>query len=562
MNQGIMPSARKRWWNPSISTSVVLMGVLAVLFIAATFSAMAWQRRASLLHERQAGNDRLVDTLAEHANGIFRQSTLVLSVVAERLTHDGTAGRDDPRFTTFLAGVMHQAPLVAAIRVIDPDGRYLQSYPEHAPDGLEVADRDYVRSHLRGPSGLVIGSPLSSRVNGLRLLPLSLGLRDGNGRLRAVIAVMIHLDALDALFDSIRQKPNGTIALFRDDGTLLGRGPADKHLIGRNFAGGPLFKLHLPVATSGSYTDVVSTDGKLRQASYRHLSGLPVVVAVSNLVDDTLVEWRGYATTLGLIAVPLILATAAITWALHRQLAARESFERLLARRSRDLELANGELRHMAEISAHHLQEPLRTVLSYTQLLVRNMGNGDTAVMEEYLGFIRSGVERMKSQLTALQRYLGVEHCRPHQPVALTRILAEVIDLQMPRLVAAGTEIRAQELPEIMGDRQHLSGLFHHLLSAVLERCRPDSRQIVAVEAGRDGIMWHVTVSADNTDIDFGESETEFPLLAPGSQPEGAATQAVSLALCRRIVQIHGGRMWAETTDDGMARLHVLLPAE
>ena len=169
----------------------------------------------------------------------------------------------------------------------------------------------------------------------------------------------------------------------------------------------------------------------------------------------------------------------------------------------------------------------------------------------------------MKTQLTALQRYLGVEHCRPHQPVPLTRVLAESIELLAPRLTTAGTEIRAPELPVIMGDRQHLSGLFHHMLSAMIERKRPGVPQIIALDARRDDGVWHLTVTADNTDADFGDGMTDFPLMAPGS-PAGSteAAQAVSLALCRRIVQIHGGRLWAETTADGSARLHVLLPVE
>lgn len=554
-----MPVIGKKRWEISISASVVLMGLLAILFIAATFSAMAWQRRAALLSERQAGDERLVETLAEHTIGIFRQSSLVLAMVGERFLREGSPRLQDDGFRTFLASILRHAPLVAAIRVIAPDGSYLQSYPDEPPSGQVVADRDYVQAHLGGDAGLFIGSPITSRVNGLRVLPVSLALRGPHGELRAVTAVMVHLDHLDGLFDSIRQKPNGTIALFRADGMMLGRGPAAAALIGRTFDSGPLFKIHLPAAANGSYTDVVSTDQKLRQASYRRLGGLPLVVSVSSLVDDTLAEWLRYALTLLIIAVPLILASAAITWALYRQVAARERFERLLARRTADLELANGELRHMAEISAHHLQEPLRTVLSYAQLLVREAAQGKAAALDEYLGFIKSGIERMKAQLVALQRYLGVEHCRPHQPVQLTRILAEAVELQMPRLLATGTEIRSEDLPEINGDRQHLSGLFHHMLSAMLDRRRPDSGQIISVATSREDAMWHLTVSADNTDIDFGESETEFPLLAPGS---GAGGPTLSLALCRRIVQIHGGRMWAETTEDGMARLHVLLPAE
>jgi signal transduction histidine kinase len=451
---------------------------------------------------------------------------------------------------------------VAAARVIAPDGSYLHSYPERPPEGVVVADRDYVQVHLNGGSGLFLGKPIISRVNGKLVLPVSQAHRDSQGRLEAVLAVMIHLDEVNALFDSIREKPNGTIALFGTDGTMLGRGPRDDKLTGRNFAQGPLFKDHLPKVPSGSSTSGVATDGKLRQASYRQLNGIPAVVSVSTLHDDTMVEWHGYITELAAIAVPLVLAAAAITLALYRQLIQRERFERLLARRTADLELANEELRYMAEISAHHLREPLRTVLSYAQLLVRKATDCGAEGLEEYLGFIRSGVERMKSQLDALQRYLGVAQCRPLEPVELSRLLAETVDLLEPRLEAAGASIKAEVLPGIMGDRQHMSALFHHMLSAILERRRPNAHQTIRIWPLREKGMWHLTVSADNTDIDFGESETSFPVLGAGSTPEHGGGAVLNLAMSRKIVQMHGGSMWAETIGDGETRLHVLLPTE
>ncbi len=557
-----MPNGRSKGVALRASTSVVVMGALAVLFIVATFSSMAWQRRSDLMRDRQANTERLADTLAEHTSGIFRQAALVLSLVGERLDREWGIGPLDPAFGGFLSSTLRQAPQLASIRVVAPDGSFLHSYPERPPGGLTVADRDYVQVHRHQNVGLFIGKPTISRVNGLPVLPVSQAHRDPDGRLEAVVAVTIHLDQLNTLFDSVRHKPNGTIALFGTDGTLLGRGPADESMIGKDFSQGPLFRDHLAAAPTGSYASVVATDGRLRQASYRRLSNLPAVISVSTLYDDTMAEWRDYATTLAIIALPLTLAAAAITWALYRQLVERERFERLLARRTTDLELANEELRHMAEISAHHLQEPLRTVLSYAQLLVRKAAGGEGGDLGEYLGFIRSGIERMRAQLDALQRYLGVAQCSPYQPVSLSGIAAETVSLLEPRLKAAGAVIKAGELPEIMGDRQHLAGLFHHMVSAILARRRPDARQTIGMSAERDDDMWHLTVSADNTDIDFGESETSFPLMSPGSTPGKDGNPTLSLALCRKITQMHGGRLWAETTGEGQTRLHVLLPAE
>lgn len=555
-----MPYGMGRGRRLRASTSVVLTGILAVLFVISTFAAMAWQRRVDLLRDQQLNNLRMAETLAEHAAGLFRQSNLVLTMVGERLDRERDLRPHDPAFAAFLGTLVRQAPLVTAIRVVAPDGSFVHSHPEQTTDGVVVADRDYIQAHLNGGGGFFIGKPIVSRLSALRVLPVSRAHRGPDGGLKSITSLMIRLDQLNGLFEAVRTKPNGTVALFAVDGTLLARGPMDEALLGKDFSRGPLFA-HLAAAPDGSYTDVVSTDRKLRQVSYRTIADYPVVIGVTSLMDDTMAEWIDHLRLLAAIAMPLILAAAAITWALHRQVRERERAERLLARRSADLEVANEEVRHMAEIAAHHLQEPLRTVMSYSQLLVRKARVAGEDELKQYLGFVTGGVERMRNQLNALQRYLGVEQCRPHESVALSRILTETLAGLRSQLVEAGAVVKTPPLPEIRGDRQQLAGLFHHLISAMLVRRRPECRQTIDIAMTRDNESWHLCISADHTDIDFGEGETSFPVFGAGSSGGKAGNPSLSLALCRKITHLHGGRMWAESTEDGQTRLHVLLPA-
>lgn len=555
-----MPNVIGKGRRLRASTSVMLTGLTAVLFILITFAAMAWQRREDLLRDQVLTNGRIAETLAEHVTGLFRQSDLLLSMVSERLERERNLAPRDPAFRDFLSVMLNKAPLVAAVRVAAPDGSYLHSYPDQAPDGIVIADRDYILAHLNGEIGLFVGKPVISRVNGLWVLPLSRAHRAPDGRLKAITTIVIRLDRLNGLFDAIRTRPNGTVALFGKDGTMLARGPMDVAMMGRNFSSGPLFR-ELAASPAGDYTDVVTTDRQLRQVSYRPAEHFPVLVGVTSLFSDTLSVWHTYVRMLASIGVPLILAAAAITWVLHRQVRERERAERLLARRSADLELANEEIRYMAEISAHHLQEPLRTVMSYSQLLVRKARVAGEDELKHYLSFITGGIERMRHQLGALQRYLGMDQCRPHEDVSLSQILAEALAGLRPLLIEAGTVLKTPPLPEIRGDRQQLTGLFHHLISAILGRRTPERRQTIDIAMSRDGESWHLCVTADHTDIDFGEEETSFPLLEPGSAANRGGGPTLSLALCRKITRLHGGRMWAETDANGLTRLHVLLPA-
>lgn len=544
------------------SVAVVMFGAMVVLFIAATFGYMAWTRHDTLIDDHRLENERLAESLAQNATGTLRQASIVLDILNERLDREGILRPFDPRFDSFLATLIRQVPVMAAIRVINPDGSYRHSFPEHPAATVRVADRDYVQAHQSGFSGLFIGAPIISRVNGEWVLPMSIGRHDRDGHLSAVLAVMVRLDQLNAVYDRLRPRPNGAIGLFRTDGLLLARGPFDAELIGRNFANGPLFRTQLPQGPRGSYLQVVATDNTLRLASYQALDEFSVVVSVASAYDDVLAIWHGHARLLAAIAIPLALAVIAVTIGLYRQLRQREHFEGLLARRSADLELANEELRQVAQISAHHLQEPLRTILSYAQLLVRRTTTPDPTE-SEYLDFIRAGTERMKGQLQALQRYLAVERKADLTRVALGRVLTDTIERLRPEIEAAGAAVHVGPLPEIRGDVQQLASLCHHLLLALLALRLPAARQTIEVSAVRTQDGWQMRWTANNTAPPVSDGEIAFPMMEPGNGNGNGHPDAptLGLALCRKIVHLHGGRMWADTQVDGVARLVLDLPA-
>ncbi|CAA7627251.1 Signal transduction histidine kinase [Candidatus Terasakiella magnetica] len=545
-----------------MSTAVLLFGAAVIAFIIATFSAIAWTQWTEMHAERRLENERLADTLAQHASSTLRQANMALSTVTERLNREGTIPAFDPEFDRFLAEMMRETPVLAAIRILTPEGHYRHSHPEHPNPDISVGDRDYLTIHRTPHSDLFVGRPVVSRVNGEWVLPLSLARRDDQGALVDVVAAMVRLNHLNTLFDSVRSRPNGAISLFRTDGVMLARGPFDPQMVGKDFAVGPLFKTYLPSNRRGSYLQVVATDGRKRHASYRTLDSFPVLVSVSSAYDDVVDKWQAGAALLIAIGLPLSSAATWATWVIRRQLREREAVERLLARHSADLELANEELHQVAEITAHHLQEPLRTILSYAQLLIRRSDADLDPETQDYIAFIRSGTDRMKGQLDSLQRYLAVERRGESDltRVCLGTIMADVADHLSQHYPAPGIQIEFTPLPDVIGDRGQLASLCHHLIEAVTPPAASTTPQRVEITAEQDGPVWNFTLSAENAALGPASDCGAFPMFGAGSGRDSHGGRTLSLALCRKIIHLHGGRMWTQSMVGGRTVLHFTLP--
>ena len=553
MTQFGMKGAGGRW-RPSVS--VMSLGMATMAFIIATFATMAIERHRSLLDEARLQNEKLADSLEEHARGAMRLAALTLGTVAERLDREGEGlAPNDPGFDRFLGTLLARAPVVAGILVLDQGGRTLHSHPEQATVTMEGGEGGRAGS---GAPGVRIGAPSVSRSNGGMVLPISLPRLDARGAFAGTVVALVRLDEFTGLYEAVRSRPNGTVALFRrGDALLLARAPVDAAMLGQTFADGPLFREHLPKASRGSYLQVVATDRTLRHASFRSVAEQGVVIGVSSADADVMVVWWRHMLALAMIGLPLLLASAWVTWRLYRELQHRERVERLLAFRSADLELANEELRQVARMSAHHLQEPLRTLLSYSQLLVRRQGGSADGEAAEYVTFIGHGVTRMKGLLTALQRYLALER-EDAEPIALAEVFDEVVDRLGSSLAAAGITVRRSgDLPVVLGNRDQFAVLFNNLIESAAAHHDDTHPMSISVSAELRQAEWLLTVVDSGADRWAGRRS--FDLIAPGGW--GASEPSLGLALCRKIVHLHGGRMHMEPGTEGGARVLIVLPA-
>jgi PAS domain S-box-containing protein len=224
----------------------------------------------------------------------------------------------------------------------------------------------------------------------------------------------------------------------------------------------------------------------------------------------------------------------------------RKRLEEETARSNRDLE-------QFSYAVSHDLQEPLRMVASYLALLERRYKDKLDGEAHEFIAFAVDGAQRMSRMITDLLEYSRV-HRRGNRftPIALDQVLDDALANLSTAISECGAQVTAQPLPTVTGDASQLMRVFQNLIGNALKYRKPDKPPHISVTAEQDGGFWVVSVRDDGIGIDpahTGRLFQVFQRLHPRGVYEGTG---VGLALCRRILERHGGRIWVESAGEGL----------
>ncbi|WP_237051512.1 sensor histidine kinase [Magnetospirillum sp. ME-1] len=272
---------------------------------------------------------------------------------------------------------------------------------------------------------------------------------------------------------------------------------------------------------------------------------------------------------LGSMALLLLLARMVGRKALDRSLAVIEEITGSLSRRVEELEdaraqlaahsahlkMATQDITHVALLTTHHLREPLRTILSYSQLLVRwHQGGAEGDEGAGYLDFLKSGVTRMQAQLKALSSYLGLRE-RALIPAKVS--LEDALKVAGQRLDNA-VELEWRALPEVTADAEMIADLFTELLAHAARHRHPDMKPMVSVGTRPLDGEWELRFADSGQPLPERDPERMFHLLV---HAEGGAMRP-GLAAARLMAFLLGGTLWAEEGENGRgAVLCLTLPA-
>jgi PAS domain S-box-containing protein len=229
-------------------------------------------------------------------------------------------------------------------------------------------------------------------------------------------------------------------------------------------------------------------------------------------------------------------------------------------RARRELERANRELEEFAYVASHDLQEPLRMVGIYTEMLLKRIAPDD-ANAGIYAGFVRRGVDRMDQLIHDLLAYSRVVHTDETAPGSadLNEAWAEAVKTMESRIGEAGATLSVAPLPVVRGEASQFAHVFQNLLSNSLKYRHAGVPPKVDVSARRDGANWVVSVQDNGIGFEPQYAERIFGLFKRLHKDEFSGT-GLGLAICQRIVERYGGRIRAEGRPGRGSTFHIVLP--
>ncbi|HEX3607674.1 MAG TPA: ATP-binding protein [Candidatus Dormibacteraeota bacterium] len=240
---------------------------------------------------------------------------------------------------------------------------------------------------------------------------------------------------------------------------------------------------------------------------------------------------------------------------------ARAATEQELVRRAHELERSNAALEEFAYIASHDLQEPLRMVASYLELLDRRYSGRLDADADEFLGFAVEGAKRMQILINDLLRYSRAGGQNALEATDCNAVLETALANLRSSIEESGARLLVDPLPVVRGDAPQLVQVFQNLVVNAI-KFREQGAPEIRIGAVREGDRWAFTVQDNGIGIEPRHAERVFQVfkrLHPQTRYPGTG---IGLAICRRVVERHGGRIWVEPAEGGGSAFRFTLPVE
>jgi signal transduction histidine kinase len=242
------------------------------------------------------------------------------------------------------------------------------------------------------------------------------------------------------------------------------------------------------------------------------------------------------------------------------ELASAQAARRQVEEQAMELQRSNAELEQFAYVASHDLQEPLRKIASFCQALQTRYHGELDARADQYIEFAVDGAKRMQMLISDLLEFSRVGRSgRERELVPLQEPLQAAKSTLAQSIERSGAKIEAGELPAVRADRALLSSLFQNLISNSL-KFRREAPPVVRIAARRASQEWEISCEDNGIGIEDGESERIFLIFQRLHSREVYEGSGIGLALCRKIVEYHGGRIWLDPSGEQGACFRFTLP--
>jgi PAS domain S-box-containing protein len=245
---------------------------------------------------------------------------------------------------------------------------------------------------------------------------------------------------------------------------------------------------------------------------------------------------------------------------LTKDITERIQYEQALKKYAHQLEVSNKELERFAYIASHDLREPLRTISGYTQLLARRYKGRLDSDADEFIAFAVDGANRMQQLIDDLLEYSRVgTRGKPFVQADTKELLGRVLKTLQVSIDESQAKISYNGMPTLMADSTQIFQLFQNLIGNAI-KFRSDRPLEIQIQSELEGDEWHFVFSDNGIGIQEKYFDKIFQVFQRLHNREEYPGTGIGLALCKRIVDRHGGHIWVESEAGVGSSFHFTLP--
>ncbi|GIW05259.1 MAG: hypothetical protein KatS3mg060_0064 [Dehalococcoidia bacterium] len=587
--------------RPTFPAGGLRVQILAIALAAALVGAIvglvsALDERRQLETEAERDLLRLTRSLA--AREEQRLDAIVKLLTALSLLPELRDPRP-PHCSAALGTVAARDPVFARLEVAAPDGTIVcRSARIDAPSS--VANDAWFRAAR--DDGFAIGGVVLEPASGRAHVPLAVSARDEHGTVGAVLIARLDVASIARLTAGLDLPPATSLTVLDTNGRIVYRQPDVDQFLGQRIEESELGRAartrqeDIFVATGLDGVRRVYAAAALPEGGSLFL-GVPVEImyasAAAAFSRELFVLAVALVATLGVVWVavdllvgrPLRRLTATTQRLADGDFSARtglsaarneigrlarafdslaaelEQRDRRIQEQLADLRRSNAELEQFASVVSHDLREPLRSIAGFTRLLARRYRGQLDADANEFIEYITAAVDRMNALITDLLAYSRVvAGPRSFQPIDSSEAAARAIDNLRGQIAASGARLTVGALPIVRGDLSQLVQVFQNLIGNAL-KYRSDLPPEIVIDAAPAQDLWRFWVQDNGIGIAPEDAERVFGIfqrLHPRTASEGTG---IGLAICKAVIERHGGRIWVEPSPTGGTIVHFTLPA-
>jgi signal transduction histidine kinase len=291
---------------------------------------------------------------------------------------------------------------------------------------------------------------------------------------------------------------------------------------------------------------------------------IPLILVSGALGDVTAVECIKKGATDYVLKDGLVRLPEAIRRALEekrlRQL--RRQAEESLARKAVELERSNADLEQFAYVASHDLQEPLRMVAAYTQLLAERYQGKLDADADKFIGYAREGAVRMQVLIQDLLAFSRVGRKeKPFTSVDCNAVMRDVLVVLAQTITESGATVTFSSLPEVWADNTQMVQVFQNLIGNAI-KFRGKEPSVVSVQAERRNQEWLFSVADNGIGIAPENAEQIFAVFQRLHSRSEYPGNGIGLAICKKIVERYGGKIWVESQSGCGSTFKFTMPVQ